>query len=74
MVRRGVGEPIMQCHSPPDRRPEACVGFVLQVGRDSASCRLAVLVGLFDPDQMTTDEPLHSLASLIQQHGGRPSD
>ena len=73
MVRGGAGEKIMQCHCSSDRRPEVCVGFALQVGRDSIACRLAASIGLFDPERMETDEELHTLESVIRQHGGHPA-
>lgn len=72
MVRGGANERIMQCHCSPDSRPEVCVGFAIQVGRDSVACRLAVYSGMVDPDRMATDEELHTLESVIQKHGGRP--
>jgi hypothetical protein len=73
MVRGVVNEGIMQCHCSADSMPEVCVGFALQVGRDSAACRLAACLGLFDPERMETDEELHTLESVIRQHGGRPA-
>jgi len=73
MVRGGANERIMQCHCSPDTRPEVCVGFVLQVGRDSVACRLAVYSGMFDPDRMATDEEMHTLKTVILKHGGRPA-
>jgi hypothetical protein len=72
MVKGGANERIMQCHCSADSNPKVCVGFALQVGRDSAACRLAVCLGLFDPERMETDEELHTLESVIQKHGGRP--
>ncbi len=73
MVRGGWDERIMQCHCSPDSSPEVCVGFALQVGRDSVACRLAACLGLFDPELMATDEELHTLESVIRQHGGHPA-
>lgn len=73
MVEGGLGEQIMQCHCSRDDKPEVCVGFVLQVGRRSVSCRWAVMVELFDPNKMSTDEPLHTFESILQTHGGRPT-
>jgi hypothetical protein len=64
----------MQCHCSPDNEPRACVGFVLQVGTRSVACRIAVLHGLFNPSKMCADEPLHTLESLLCQHGGRPCE
>lgn len=68
---RGVSNRIMQCHSTRDNDPKVCVGFVVQVGHESVACRLAVIVGLFDPAGMSVDEELHSLESLLLTHGGR---
>jgi hypothetical protein len=73
MVKGGPNERIMQCHCSADSRPEVCVGFAMQVGRDSAACRLAACLGLFDPERMATDEELHTLDSVIRQHGGHPA-
>lgn len=73
-VRGGLEGKVMQCHCTPDDKPAACVGFVLQVGRDSVACRLAVLHGVFDPGQMACTEPLHTLESLLRQHGGIPEE
>jgi hypothetical protein len=72
MVGGGAHEPVMQCHCTPDTSPEICVGFALQVGGDAMSYRLAVIAGVVDPKQLTTDEPLHTLGSLLRKHGGRP--
>jgi hypothetical protein len=73
MVKGGANERIMQCHCSADSNPKVCVGFALQVGRDSAACRLAACLGLIDPERMETDEELHTLESVIRQHGGHPA-
>jgi hypothetical protein len=70
-IRGGASEKIMQCHCSRDSDPKVCVGFVLQVGRESVACRIAVILGGVDPEQMGTDEDLHSLESLLLMHGGR---
>lgn len=72
MVSGGPGESIMQCHCTSDDRPAVCVGFALQVGGDCLSFRFAVIRGLIDPRTLGTDQPLHTLASIIRHHGGRP--
>lgn len=71
MLEGGLEQPVMQCHCTRDDAPEVCVGFALQVGTRSVMLRLAVLMGWIDVDGFETDEPLHTLESLLLQHGGR---
>jgi hypothetical protein len=71
MLEGGPEQPVMQCHCSRDDAPEVCVGFALQVGTRSVKLRIAVLEGWIDVDGFEADEPLHTLLSLLQQHGGR---
>lgn len=62
-------EPAMQCHATPDgERAQACVGFALQVGYRSVGLRVAWVVGRYDPASMDTDEPLHTVESVLETH------
>ena len=70
-MARGSEQKLMQCHCSSDAKPKVCVGFALQLGSDSLLFRLAVLRGLVEQD-LATDEPLHTLRSLLEQHGGHP--
>lgn len=73
MVDGGPFARAMQCHCTPNGADaQVCVGFALQVGFDCASLRLAALVGKYDPAQVETDEPLHTLEGVIRTHGGHP--
>lgn len=72
MASGGFG-PAMQCHcTPDDNRAQACVGFALAVGFDCVGLRMAAMAGHYDPEQVATDAPLHSLRSLLFTHGGLP--
>jgi len=67
---RGEGLTAMQCHCTPDTSPEVCVGFAMQVGWLSPAYRLAVCLGLVEPEGLETDEELHTVESLLLTHGG----
>lgn len=66
---RGEAWKVMQCHCTPDESPRACVGYMLQAGMDTIFGRLAVAHGLVDSNMGCAD-PLHTLESLIETHGG----
>lgn len=67
--------PAMQCHCTPDGKgAEVCVGFALVVGFRSPALRFARVTGRYDPDAVGTDEPLHTLTSVLRIHGGKPCD
>ena len=70
----GADPKAMQCHCTPDGADaQVCVGFALVVGFRSLGLRLAAVFGRYDPATVETDAPLHSLASVLRAHGGRPA-